>query len=154
MQLTQLIGIWKLLYVNNSDPSANLNHYGPSTIGRIIITPELYFNAMITDFDQASLPNNTTWNNATAAQRGAVVKTTVTYEGMFSMNVVGNYTYTHVTVDNALNPEWVGTDQVRLASLDESGGKSILTLVPIANGTKSTQSLVWQKLELPALTVL
>ena len=131
MQLTQLIGIWKLLYINVTNPAADTIRYGPNTVGRIIITPELYFNAMITDYDQAVLPKDTTWNNATAAERGVIAKPMVVYEGMVSMRVEGNETYTHVSVDNALNPEWIGTDQVRRASLMVQGGKSVLSLVPI-----------------------
>ena len=131
MQLNQLIGIWKLLYINVTNPTATTTRYGPNTVGRIIITPELYFNAMITDYDQAALPKDVTWSNATAAQRGVVAKQMVVYEGMFSVRVVGNETYTHVAVENAMNPAWVGSDQVRRASLVVTGGRSVLTLVPM-----------------------
>jgi Lipocalin-like domain len=127
IQLQQLLGIWKLLYINSTDP-ARKDFYGPNLVGRIIITPESYFNAMITDKPQ--LPPGTVWSNATDAQKGAIARKMTVYEGPLTIFEQGNVTLTHVTVEVALNTEWVHSLQVRQALLEEKEGKEILTLIP------------------------
>jgi hypothetical protein len=134
IQIHQLFGIWKLLYINVTDPSAD-QHYGPNLIGRIIITPESYFNAMITDLPQinGSLP----WKNATDAQRGLIAKRMVVYEGPITLVEENNTTFTHVQVESSLVPEWTPSLQVREAHYVEEDGKEILTLIPWAASSSS-----------------
>ncbi|KAE9380956.1 hypothetical protein N431DRAFT_459862 [Stipitochalara longipes BDJ] len=128
LELQQLIGIWKLLYINVTDPAFEIN-YGPDLFGRIIITPESYFNAMITDHGPG-LPTNVTWQNATSAELGVVVQKMTIYEGPVTLVEQGNLTFTHTAVQTALNPQWVNTVQVRQAVLVETEGKKVLTLIP------------------------
>jgi Lipocalin-like domain len=129
IQFQQLIGLWKLLYVNVTDPAYDL-HYGPNLIGRIIITQDHYFNAMLTDLP--GFPNGTTWQNATDSEKGLVAKRMTVYEGPVTLVQQDNLTFTHTSVEDALNPDWVGTLQVRQALLEENGGTKIMTLIPWA----------------------
>ncbi len=122
-QIDQLFGVWKLLYINNS-----VFTYGPNLIGRIIITPEHYFNAMITDLPQLSA--GVTWQNVTDSQRGVIAKPMTVYEGPVTLVQQDNITFTHCQVESSLDPEWVDTLQIRQADLAEKDGKKILSLTP------------------------
>ncbi|KAE9375258.1 hypothetical protein N431DRAFT_463356 [Stipitochalara longipes BDJ] len=151
MHLQQLFGVWKLIQVNVTAGSPG-SDYGPNPIGRIIFTPDGYLNAMITDLNLVNADlNGTTWSNATDAEVAKIAKLMVTYEGSFTVKTVGNDTSVHTNVELSLTPDYVGTEQVRDAILEEKDGKSILTLIPVVNGTKSENKLVWEKLVLPPL---
>ena len=105
---------------------------GPNPIGRIIFTPDGYLNAMITDLNLVNADlNGTTWSNATDAQVANAALLMVTYEGPFTIETVGNDTRVHTNVEISLTPTYVGTEQVRDATLEEKDGKSILTLIPV-----------------------
>ncbi|KAN0120347.1 hypothetical protein V8E51_002555 [Hyaloscypha variabilis] len=130
LEFAQLIGVWKLFYINVTNPALYID-YGPDLFGRIIITQEGYFNAMITDHGPG-LPANVTWQNATDAQLGAVAAKITIYEGPVTLVHQDNLTFTHTQIETALNPAWVDTLQVRQAELVETEGKKILTLIPWA----------------------
>lgn len=132
MYLEQLFGVWKLLNATLA-PGSPGGDYGPNPTGRIIFTPDGYVNAMITDLNlvNAALPNGTTWSNATDAEQAYIARLMVTYEGFFTIKTVGNDTTVHTNVELSLTPNYVGTEQVRDATLVEEGGKKILTLVPV-----------------------
>ena len=132
MHLQQLFGVWKLINATIA-PGSPGSDYGPNPIGRIIFTPDGYLNAMITDLNlvHETLPNGTTWGNATNAEVVTIAKLMVTYEGFFTVKTVGNDTRVHTNVELSLTPDYIGTEQVRDATLEEEWGKSILTLVPV-----------------------
>jgi Lipocalin-like domain len=130
MHLQQLIGVWKLISVNVTAGSPGSN-YGPSPIGRLIVTSDGYLNAMITDPEQINLPNGTTWDNATDAEVAQIARLMVVYEGPFTVQTKGNDTSLHTNIEISLTPSLVGTEQVRDAILEDKDGKSILTLMPV-----------------------
>jgi len=130
LQFEQLVGVWKLLYINVTNPALYVD-YGPDLFGRIIITQDSYFNAMITDHGPG-LPANVSWQDATDAERGAIVDKMTIYEGPVTLVQQGNLTFTHTQIQTAVNPQWVDTLQVREAVLEETPEKKILTLIPWA----------------------
>ncbi|KAE8443155.1 hypothetical protein EG329_002324 [Mollisiaceae sp. DMI_Dod_QoI] len=150
MHLAQLVGVWKLVFVNVSEGSVGYD-YGPNPLGRIFFSPDGYMNAMITDPDQAKpLPNGTDWTTASDKQLATIARPMVAYSGPYQVVQKGGETYTHVDVEVSLNPNLIGTEQVRYSSFEEKNGKSLLSLIPVVNGTKSDNVLIWEKEAAPA----
>ncbi len=131
MHLAQIVGVWKLIYINVTGDSVGYN-YGPNPLGRIFFSPDGYMNAMITDPDQAKpLPNGTDWSKASDAQLAAIARPMVAYSGHYHVVQEGGETFTHVDVEVSISPNLVGTEQVRYSSFEEKDGKSLLTLIPV-----------------------
>jgi hypothetical protein len=48
-KMKQLIGAWKLIFINGTDVNSPTSEYGPNPLGLIQFSSEGYMNAIITD---------------------------------------------------------------------------------------------------------
>lgn len=125
--IPQLIGAWKLLVINYSNGTTAKTN----PLGRIVFTADGYMNAMVTYPDKFMVfPNGTTWAGLNDTQVASVTKSIVAYSGPCRLENRSGEIFTHVAVEISVNPTWIGTNQVRHASLEEKGGKTILSLNP------------------------
>jgi hypothetical protein len=127
--MKRLIGTWKFLFVNiTGDPTAN--PYGDYPLGRIIFNSDGYMSTVITRADRAHLPNGTTWTNANDSIVADVVRPVTAYSGPYKIVYEGDLVFSHVAVQVSVNPEWIGTDQVRRVMFEEKNGLQRMTLLP------------------------
>ncbi|KUJ16567.1 uncharacterized protein LY89DRAFT_719259 [Mollisia scopiformis] len=149
--MKQLIGVWKLLFItqpNNEPADTNLT-------GRIIFNDQGYMNALIRSGAAVPLPDSVDWDTATDAQIAAITRRIVAYSGQYEVRNESGQLFTHTTLDVSLDPSWMEEVQVRHAAFSNgTDGKSVLTLIPVENGKLADQSLVWEKLDLPTLTMI
>lgn len=125
--MKELIGVWKLLFLTGGGVPGG---YSPNVVGRIMFTAEGWMDALITDTDPIKA-KTFNWGNATAQEIATIARPVVTYCGQYTLLNVSGELFTHTAVEASLNPGWVGTDQIRHVSIEETNGTSILTIIPV-----------------------
>lgn len=132
--MKELIGVWKLLFINSTVSTRPANSASQKTTlsGRIMFTADGYMNALIRSPDTGRhLPNNVAWSFATDAQIGSIARPVTSYCGLYTVRNESGQLYTHTKLDVSLDPSWMDAEQVRHASFSEQDGKSIMTLIPV-----------------------
>jgi hypothetical protein len=102
---SSLFGTWKLLAVQfeSADSGERLDLFGPTPLGRLILTNTGYMMTIITSADRALMRD--------AAR---LFETMMAYAGRFLLD--GDKLV--VSCDLSWHPDWVGTEQVRYFKLD------------------------------------
>lgn len=128
LTIADIAGVWSLLNITLDKGVLPSFNYTRQPFGRIIITADHYFNAMISDLPQ--VPAGYTWANATDAQKVAIGASLTVYEGPVILVPFDGSYYTHTQVENSYDPEWEVL-QIRKADLTkDSNGTHILKLTP------------------------
>lgn len=130
-QLKQLVGIWKLLFIEQSYPTIGTTRETNLT-GRIMFTEDGYMNALIREPDIA--PFNLNWSSAPDSQVAAIARGVTAYCGIYTVHNVTGEVYTQTKLDVALSPSWMLQDQIRYATFEEKDGRSLMTLNPAVVG--------------------
>ncbi|OAL02697.1 hypothetical protein IQ06DRAFT_271329 [Phaeosphaeriaceae sp. SRC1lsM3a] len=143
-----VIGTWNLLSLNfclDEDGSKVIGQpAGPTPLGRITFTPEGYMSALITD-PRIAHPIDKPW----------IAMALSAYCGKYDVSKKKNGELQIATqVDISLDPNWIGSKQVRNVRLGEvKDGKQTLVLTPtqsftLANGVSGWAILTWARVDL------
>ncbi|CZR69723.1 uncharacterized protein PAC_19623 [Phialocephala subalpina] len=147
-ELQQLVGIWKLLFIDNTYPESHRTNL----TGRIMFTADGYMNALIRE--PSIEPFNFNWAFASDSQVAAIARGVTAYCGMYTVHNESGQVYTQTKLDVSLSPSWMLQDQIRYATFEEKDGKTLMTLIPAVNGAKADNRLTWEKIPLQPLTML
>lgn len=140
-ELEQVIGCWKLVSYEFRDPEGELlpiSPWGDDPVGTIIMDDKNHFSAQIMrknrpEFDSDS-PSSEVMKFAYAGY--------MAYFGTFEVNADEGILINRV--EGSLNPDWVGTEQIR--HFEFSYGQLVLRTPPMDTGkTQMTGTLVWEK---------
>lgn len=141
-----IVGTWLMVDRGaGADEQEQLRErYGEKSEGLVIISPGGWLCAAVCRAGREPLPGNPAWApDAPAEARLAAFDSYVSYGGRW--RVENGQLITKVAF--ALNPSWVGGDQVRDLELREGG---ILRLMPVrtwADGRKSGVWIDWKRAE-------
>lgn len=103
-QLKQLVGIWKLLFIDRTHTASGPAHRTNLT-GRIMFTEDGYMNVLIIDPDIAPFSFN--WAHAPDSQVAALTKIVTAYCGIYTVHNDSGCIYTWTKLDVALSPSWM-----------------------------------------------
>jgi hypothetical protein len=121
-----IIGTWVLVARGSDDPADVVlayERYGDAQRGLLIISADGWMNAALCHGERPALAGDPAWHtDAPDADRLAAFDTYISYGGRWSLE---NDTFT-TQVEFALNPGWVGGEQVRGVELTPEGGMKLL----------------------------
>lgn len=132
--LSQLIGTWRLLSYKvhlvpstSSSPSAPLTPFGPNATGSIIYTTEGHVSMQFSNPGQAHHKSNMP-TDSSDAELVESARRYLAYSGPFHVttNATGEVIVVHQPEVSSY-PNWLGTDQRRLARMEDGGDTLALT---------------------------
>ena len=142
----RLIGAWSLVDVVEEplDGSPQRWPHGERPIGLILYTPDGYMSAQIMTRDRGAI-RSPDWSDLSDEDYAEEARGYFAYSGSYEVDEPAG-TVTH-SVQVALFPGWVGSEQVRVAKLD--GDALVLsTASPVLSGEKLvTTRLSWMRAE-------
>jgi hypothetical protein len=108
--LGPLVGSWRLLSVEAtfSDTGERVATFGPNPNGRMVLTPAGRIMFLITKANRQSPAND--------AARATLFNEAIAYSGMVRLEGPGRFV---TTVEVSLFPEEVGTEKLRLFTIDD-----------------------------------
>ncbi len=142
---SDIVGTWLLVDRGTDDPhDAQLSkaRYGESSQGLLILSKDGWMNAAISWKDRPGLTGNPAWHtDAPDIERLRAFDTYISYGGKWNLS---NDTLT-TKVEFALNPSWVGGEQIRGVKILPDG-KLMLTLSrPWPTGKVMRAWVRWQR---------
>ncbi|CAH0054518.1 unnamed protein product [Clonostachys solani] len=154
--LDTIIGTWELLsydmMVSSESGETEVRKLaGETPLGRIVFTRDQFISVHVTDPRAISPTEDGAWYQARDEEVLRAARPHVSYCGQFRLFHEGESDYLATTVHVALDPNWVGSEQVRRIEMNHDDGRGLLTLHPtqeflLSDGKKSTASLTWVKL--------
>jgi len=154
-----ILGAWRLISLDLFSDEESGSHLitqplGPTPLGRAIFSPEGYVSFNLTDPDRTKpfIKKAVPWIVAEDEDIAFVSRPMIAYWGRFRVFEEEGDLRFGTQVEVALDPSWIGTEQVRRVSIREEDGKKILVLKPIEyvllpNGIKGAGVLTWEKME-------
>jgi len=139
-----IAGTWLLQARGTDDEhqSELFERYGKNSRGILTITPDGWLNAVVCRGDRAALPGNPAWHSdAPDADRLAAFDSYVSYAGR--CRIENGQLITNV--EFALNPNWVGGEQVRDIELLPDGSLRLNVTRHWANGKKVSVWVDWRR---------
>ncbi|VUC30972.1 unnamed protein product [Clonostachys rosea] len=154
--LDMIAGTWELLSYDMTISSKSgetevRKVAGETPLGRIVFTQDHFMSAHVTDPRATGPTKEGTWFQARDEEVLRAARPHVSYCGQFRLFHEGERDYLATTVHVALDPNWVGSEQVRRVEINhDDAGRGLLTLHPtqefiLSDGKKSTASLTWVK---------
>lgn len=131
-----LVGTWNLLsydmVVSSEQGDSIVQLAGDSPLGRIVFTPNRFLSVHVTSPHVIAPTKARAWYQATDEEILRVARPNVSYCGNFELQegVDGADCTLSTRVAIALDPNWIGTDQIRRAQLTREGGRQLLNLRP------------------------
>ncbi len=141
MAKERIIGAWKLVQFELSDPNGNhIYPFGKECIGFAVFDKSGHMSVQIMHPQRPVFKTDL----PTAEEIHAAYSTFTGYCGEYEVNEAEGSLTTKVKV--ALDPRWVGTDQLRYFQLDGNRMTLLTPLLEVA-GIKFKAKLDWQKIE-------
>jgi len=144
ISIDDVAGTW-LLDKRGTDAdhqSELMERYGANSKGIVTITPDGWLTAVVCGGDRVKLPGNPAWqSDAPETDRLAAFDSYVSYAGRCRIENGELIT----AVDFALNPNWVGGEQVREVDLLPNGKLRLNVTRVWANGKKVKVWVDWLK---------
>lgn len=136
----ELVGAWRLVSWENRGADGQLSYpMGVDARGYLIYTADGRFSVTISRADRARFTGGDLLGG-TVSEKARAAEGFVAYAGRYTGR--GDHVVHHVEL--SLFPNWVGTDQQRLADLSED--TLILSARPVLLGGKQqVPRLVWQR---------
>ncbi len=128
---------WSIGYEGRDDVSYP---FGEDPVGLLMYTEDDWMSASISRADRAALPLDVPFRSIAAEQLGDAYRSYFHYAGRY--RVRGNDVVHYVT--QSLNPNFVGSEQLRHIELD--GSTLVLSGRDEAGGETRFHQLVWHKL--------
>lgn len=130
-----LPGAWRLVSMevfDSDSPSANLllKPFGEDPYGVIHFGSSGYCSCSITARESAAPIASPSWSIATDDEILRVARTFTQYAGPWVMYEENGEIFTKSKITIALDPSWIGTEQVRRVHIEEVNGKQVVTLRP------------------------
>jgi len=139
-----IIGTWLLVDrgASEAQQAAVLERYGEHSEGVAVLSPEGWLVATLGRGDRARLPGDPAWHaDAPDAARLAAFDSFVSYAGRF--RVEDGRLITRVAF--ALNPSWVGGEQVRDVELRPAGTLRLIVTRTWPNGEDVKVWIDWRR---------
>ena len=135
----ELIGTWRLLKFELRDPSGNvIRPFGEDGVGLCMIDKSGYLSGQLMRCDRPQFASD----SPTPEEIQAAYSGYLAYYGRVEINEEEGILVTHV--EGCLNPDWVGTDQLRY--FEFSGDHLILRTPPMqVGGLEFTGTFTWAK---------
>ena len=134
----RLVGVWTLLSAVTSTADGKVsNRYGDKPSGRITYDKSGRMSAILMGADRKKV-GSLDLRDASDSESKSVLQSFAAYYGTFDVDTVNQTVIHHV--EASLDPNWVGTDQVR--GYEFNGDNLILTASRLP-GLKTR--LVWQR---------
>jgi hypothetical protein len=117
-----LLGTWHLLRwaISYADGRADSFPFGEQANGLILYAPDGWMNACIARGGRAPLSSESV-RSAPEAERLAAFESFFQYAGRYALRMSGDQQQVVHTVTHALNPNFVGTEQVRNVAFSANG---------------------------------
>ncbi len=139
-----IVGIWLLVDRGSRGENEALlaKRYGDKQEGVLIISPDGWFSANIGWADRPPLPGNPAWHtDAPDAARLKAFDTFISYGGTWRIE----HDQMINTVHFALNPGWVGGEQVRGLKLLPGGGLELTVTRRWPSGEEASGWVTWRR---------
>jgi hypothetical protein len=139
-----VVGTWLLIERGASEghQAALLARYGEHSEGVVVLSPESWLCAALSRGDRARLPGDPAWHvDAPPADRLAAFDSFVSYAGRFRFEDGRLIT----KVEFALNPSWVGGEQVRDVELRPDGTMRLIVTRTWPNGEDVSVWVDWRR---------
>ncbi|MDP6925568.1 MAG: lipocalin-like domain-containing protein [Rhodospirillales bacterium] len=139
-----ITGTWLLIERGASESAQGelLQRYGAQSEGMAIFSPDGWLSGIVCRSDRAPLPGNADWHaDAPADARLAAFDSYVSYAGHW--RVENDQLITKVRF--ALNPNWVGGEQVRDIELLADGKMRLVVTRVWPNGERVSVWLDWRR---------
>lgn len=135
--LQSLIGTWKLLaynmVVSSEQGESTVKLAGDAPLGRIVFTSSHFMSVHVTSPHAITPTEARSWYLATDEEVLRVARPNVSYCGSFELKKSsdgGGYVLaTKVII--SLDPNWVGTTQIREVQMEHEGGRQLMILHPM-----------------------
>ncbi len=133
---TDIQGVWKLLFFNlhlTSNPSSAPIYQTLSTspLGRIIFLPNGYISCTITSSESLKPIEASNLFSASDKHVLRIARSITTYCGYYRMYEESRTTILSTSIDIAIDPNWVGGQQVRNVRVRREDGEEHLVLSPV-----------------------
>jgi hypothetical protein len=112
---------WDITYSDGRPPSFP---YGPAATGLIQYTSDGTMSACIARAGRGRLSSSSV-RSAPAAEQVAAFESYFQYAGPYEMRTIDGHPHVVHHVTHSLNPNFVGTDQIRRVELDGTGGLTL-----------------------------
>jgi len=141
LNLEQFVGCWKLISHEFKTPEGRVFHpWGDDPVGSVIFDAKGNFSAQIMRRDRKTFASE----SPTPEEAKAAYVSYMAYYGTFEINAEDGILLNHV--EGALNPDWVGGDQIRY--FEFSDDKITLRTPPIKRGDiEITGTLAWERVK-------
>lgn len=141
----ELVGVWKLVSYTTTDPDNGESFYpfGKGATGYILYTAGGRMAAVLQSESRKRFSAGNRIN-APTAERAEAFSTSSAYTGTYTFH--GDRVVHHVDV--AVNPDWVGSDQVRYPKIE--GNRLTIVTPPLPtrpDGKLRVSTLVWERVE-------
>ncbi len=135
----QMTGAWTLVSIAGGEGEKKVEPYGPSPKGSMFLAPSGQFSVSIVKAGIAKFAVNNR-EQGTADENKAVVQGSLAYFGTYSVDEAGKAI--NVRIEGSTFPNFEGTDQKRLYSID---GDTLTLSNPTPSAGGVTLVQVWKR---------
>lgn len=135
----KLVGVWKLIsaemYSSDSPKDRTLlgKPYGDDPQGKVVVSSSGFLLATLVAPAGLETPlSSDDWSLATDEEVLRVGRSLTTYGGFMTVEEQSDGSLLwHTNVEIAINPNWIGKPQIRVARFSQVDGESYMTLNPV-----------------------
>ena len=135
-----IVGTWSLVSVTVDRDGNKTEPFGPNPLGVLVFDRSGHFSLVVT---RAGLPKLVSNNRMTgsAEENKAIVRGSTAYFGTYSVSEADRMFTVHV--EGATFPNWVGTDQKRIFTIN---GDQLRYTNSSRSGGEGTALVIWKRL--------
>jgi hypothetical protein len=135
-----LIGAWTLVSVTVDRDGSKTEPFGPNPNGFLIFDRNGHFSLVVTRANLPKLASNNRMT-ATADENKAIVRGSVAYFGTYTVSEADRLFTVHV--EGGIFPNWIGTDQKRIFTIN---GDQLRYTNSSRSGGEGTALVIWKRL--------
>jgi len=134
-----MIGMWSLVSVTLDRNGSKSEPFGPNPQGILVFDRNGHFSLVVTRADLPRLASNNRMTG-TAEENKAIVRGSTAYFGTYSVSEADRMFVVHV--EGATFPNWVGTDQKRIFTVN---GDQLRYTNSSRSGGEGTALVIWKR---------